>query len=147
MNTNNRNPKLYLIPIIISLIYIICATGYWGSAPWKKFLYLTLMILSFAGLLLNLIRGKDDIWNGKDITVSYVTGIMIIVYSRIALYGSYSEEYGLLGGLLSIFLIIALLVQFIRKAEIKAKRNKYYLLTIIVVCLIAAAYDTITLLS
>ena len=142
----NKNDKGYVWPIAVALLYVaIGCTGYLFIRN-KNIMMFVLMILSFAGLMMNIWRRGDYIWRGEGSIVSHITGVMIVFFSVISSINYYIEGTKYLGGTLSLIVLCSYLFAYIRKADRKKHLVTYISgIVVLIVFIAATVYWTIYL--
>lgn len=135
--------KVYIINIAIALIYIVIGWTGWTFMKGQNYLMLVLMLLSFFGLSINIIKSDYYAWNGEGKIMSLFTWIMIMAFARIGSVDYYIEGTKYLGGILSLLLLIMFLYEFISNTERKGKPIVYIMIIVLIICIVFTAYNTI----
>lgn len=139
-----KNNKGYIIPLVIALVYdFICFTGY-EFMNGQNYLMFVLMILSIIGLMINILRGDDYIWNGDGKIIAEITGVLTVICARINSIEFFLDGTKYLGSVLAMILLAAFLWKYIKNADNKGKPAFYLIIAILVVCIIVTVITAVT---
>ena len=136
--------KHFIEPIVIALAFeAICFTG-WEFMPHQNILMFVLMLLTFIGLLMNILRGDGYIWSGEGKSISVITGLLTIVFARIGSLEYFIDGLQYIGTILGVVLMAVFLWKYIANTEIKGKPAAYLILAVLIIMMIITVITAFT---